>query len=105
MLLLELLEDIQLLLFVTGGLASLFLPLVVHHLLHHAAGLAVQVAQLAVLGLDLAGIDLGRGRNDMRPPLHLVLLVQVNLDVLAGRCWCEGPCGLVDANGVGKLAL
>lgn len=41
MLLLELLENIQLLLLVTGWLACLLLSLVIHHLLDHAACLAI----------------------------------------------------------------
>jgi hypothetical protein len=50
---LEFLQHFQLFLLVAGGFAHLLLPLIVHHLLHHATGLAVQVTQLAVLGLDL----------------------------------------------------
>jgi hypothetical protein len=75
MLLLELLQEVQLLLLVAGGLAGLLLALVEHHLLDHAPCLSVEVAELAVLGLDLAGVDLGRRGDDMGPPLELVLLV------------------------------
>lgn len=74
-LLLELLEYIQLLLLVARGLAGLLLALVEHHLLHHSSCFAVEVAELAVLGGDLAGVDLGRRGDDVRPPLHLVRLV------------------------------
>lgn len=80
---LELLQDVELLLLVARGLACLLLPLVEHHLLDHAACLAVEIAQLAVLRLDLAGVDLGGRGDDVRPPLHLVDLVEVDLNVLA----------------------
>jgi hypothetical protein len=102
---LELLQEVQLLLLVAGGLAGLLLPLVEHHLLDHAPRLSVEVAELAVLRLDLAGVDLGRRSDDMGPPLQLVLLVEVHLNVLAGGRGREGPCGVVDADGVGELAL
>jgi hypothetical protein len=104
-LLLELVEDVELLLLVARGLAGLLLALVVHHLLDHPPCLAVEVAELAVLGLDLAGVDLGSRGDDVRPPLHLVLLVQVDLEVLAGGGGSEGPGGVVDADAVGQLAL
>jgi hypothetical protein len=105
MLLLELGQEVELLLLVARGLASLLLALVEHHLLDHAARLAVEVAQLAVLGLDLAGVDLGGRGDDVRPPLHLVGFVEVHLDVLASGRGREGPRGLVEADGVGELAL
>jgi hypothetical protein len=105
MLFLELLEDVELLLLVAGGLARLLLPLIVHHLLDHAPRLSIEVAQLAVLGLDLAGVDLGRRGDDMGPPLHLVLLVQVNFNVFASGCGAQRPGRVVDTDGVGKFAL
>ena len=49
----ELLQRVLLLLLVAGGFAHLLLPLVVHHLLHHATRLSIQIAQLTVLGLHL----------------------------------------------------
>lgn len=82
MLLLELRQRIQLLLLVARRLPHLLLALVKHHLLDHAARLAVQVAQLAVFGLDLGHVDLGRRRHDVLPPLHLVDLVKVDVDLL-----------------------
>ena len=60
MLRLELLEHIPLLLLVACRFAHLLLPLVEHHLLHHTARLAIQVAKFAILGLDLGSVD-GRG--------------------------------------------
>ena len=105
MLLLELLENVQLLLLVARRLAHLLLALVEHHLLDHAAGLAVQVAEVAVLGLDLGGVDLGRGGDDVGPPLELVDLLQVHADLLAGGHGLEGPSRVVDADGVGEVAL
>ena len=86
---LELLEDVGLALVVRGGQAHLLLALVVHHLLDHAARLAVEVRQLAVLGLDLGHVDLGRARDHVGPPLHLVGLIQVDLGGLgAVGCCC-----------------
>ena len=41
----------------------------------------------------------------MRPPLHLVDLVEVDLDVLACGCGAQGPGRIVDTDGVGELAL
>lgn len=104
-LLLELLEDVELLLLVAGGLAHLLLALVEHHLLDHAAGLAVEVAEVAVLGLDLGGVDLGGGGHDVGPPLELVDLVEVHGDLLAAGDGLEGPGGVVDVDGVGEVAL
>jgi hypothetical protein len=104
-LLLELLQDIRLLLLVAGRLALLLLPLVKHHLLDHAACLSVEVAQLAVLGLYFGGVDLGRGGDDVRPPLHLVDFVEVDGDLLVGADGLECPGGLVDADGVRQRAL
>lgn len=105
MLLLELLQHVHLLLLIARRLAHLLLPLIVHHLLHHAARLAVQVAQLAVLRRNLRCIDLRRGRHHVCPPLHLVDLVEVNADLFAGRCCFESPGGFVDVDGVGEVAL
>lgn len=103
---LELLEDVGLALVVGGGQAELLLALVVHHLLDHAAGLAVEVGQLAVLGLDLGDVDLGGGGDDVRPPLHLVRLVEVDLDRLGavGRRR-QRPGGLFGVDRVGEVAL
>lgn len=81
-LLLELLEDIHLLLLVARRQACLLLTLVVHHLLDHSPGLAVEVRQLAVLGRDFGDVNLGRVCHDVCPPLHLVDLVEVDLERL-----------------------
>lgn len=65
MLLLELLQHIHLLAIITGRQTHLLLPLIEHHLLHHPARLPVQIAQLAVLGLDLGRVEVvGRVRGD-----------------------------------------
>lgn len=105
MLLFELVQNIQLLLLVTRGLASLLLPLVEHHLLDHAASLAVQVAELTVLGLDLRSVDFGGRGDDMGPPLELVHFVEVNGDFLARGCRGESPGAVVDEDGMGEGAL
>lgn len=106
MLLLEFLENVGLLLFLARGLAEFLLTLVEHHLLDHAACLAVQVTQLAVVGLDLGHIDLGGRSHDVRPPLHLIDLVQMYVDGL-GAAWRRGQCpgAVVGVDCVGEVAL
>jgi hypothetical protein len=79
---LELLENICLVLLIRAGQALLLLLLVEHHLLDHAAGLAVEIRQLGVIGLDLGNVDLRRRGDDVSPPLHLVHLVEVDLNCL-----------------------
>ena len=88
---LKLAQHLHLLLLLTRRLPQLLLPLVVHHLLDHAPRLAVQIAQLAVLGRDLGRVDLRRRGDDVRPPLHLVDLVQVDGDFLARGRGLERP--------------
>lgn len=105
MLLLELLENIELLLLIACGLACLLLSLVKHHLLHHAACLAIEITQLAVLGLDLGGIYLGRRCDNVGPPLELVHLIEMNGDFFARGGRAERPCGLIDMDRVRKFAL
>lgn len=105
MLLLELLQNLHLPLLVARRLAHLLLPLVVHHLLDHGARLAVQVAERRRLGHDLGHVDLGRRRHDVRPPLHLVDLVQVDGDFLACGGGLERPGGFVGVDGVGEFTL
>lgn len=106
MLRLEPLQHLQLLLLVARWQAHLLLPLVVHHLLHHPPRLAVQVRQLAVVGHDLGHVDGGGGGDDVRPPLELVGLVEVDLDGF-GPVWGGGerPRAVVDGDGVGECAL
>ena len=91
MLFLKLLQQVHLLLLIARRLAHLLLPLVPHHLLHHAAGIAVQVAQLAVLWCDFGGVDLGCRGDDVRPPFHLVDFVEVDVQLFAGGEGFEGP--------------
>ena len=105
MLLLKLLQQLILLLLFARRLAHLLLPLIVHHLLHHAARLAVQITQLAVLGRDLARVDLGCRGDNVSPPLHLVGLVEVNIEFFAGRSGLERPGRVVDDDGVRKGSL
>lgn len=81
---LELLQHIHLLSLVTRRLAHLLLPLIIHHLLHHSPRLPIQISQLAILRLDLGGIqEIGRIGRDTGPPLHLVRFVEVDGDVFA----------------------
>lgn len=106
MTLLELFQDIQLALLVARRLPQLLLPLVVHHLLDHAPRLAVQVAQLAVLGLDLGRVEeVGGIGRDGGPPLLLVGFVEVDGNIFARRGGLERPGGFGGANLVGEGTL
>lgn len=106
MALLELLQHVQLPLLLARRLTHLLLPLVIHHLLDHAPRLAVQVAQLAVLGLDLGRVQEVRGvGGDRGPPLLLVGLVEVDGDVLARGGGLERPGGFRGVDLVGEGAL
>ena len=107
MLSLELLQKIPLLLLVTRQPALLLLSLIIHHLLDHSPSLPIQIAQIRRLRRDLTNVDLGRTRNDMSPPFHLVDLIQMHRDFFAGRmggCF-EGPGGFVCYNGMREWAL
>lgn len=106
MLLLEFLENIGLLLFIAGWQAGLLLALVKHHLLDHAACLAVQIRQFRRLWCDFGYINLGCIGDNVCPPLHLVDFVKVDLEGLgAVGCGLECPGAVVDEYGVGKVAL
>jgi hypothetical protein len=59
----SLLDDVLFFLFVAGRQAQLLLSLIVHHLLHQPPGLAVQIAQLRRLGVDLPGADFRIGHH------------------------------------------
>jgi hypothetical protein len=82
MLFLEVLQHIQLLRLIARRLPQLLLSLIIHHLLDHAPRLAVQIPQLTTLRRDLRNIDLRRPDYHMRPPFHLVDLVEVDVDCL-----------------------
>jgi hypothetical protein len=106
MLLLELLKHFHLLLVIACWLAHLLLPLVVHHLLHHASRLAIQIAKFAILWCDLSSIDLGCRCDDMWPPLHLVDFVEVDIELLSASSDClERPCGFIYEDGMWEGAL
>lgn len=106
MLRLELPHDLGLLLLITTRLSRLLLPLIIHHLLDHAAGFAVEVAELAVLGRDFADVDARSGRHDVLPPLHLVGLGELDAHFLgARRRAVKRPGGVVEEDGVGEGAL
>lgn len=108
MLALELLQDIHLLLLIRRRQPLLLLVLIKHHLLHHSSGLTVKVRQVRVLGLDLSHVDHWGTGDDVRPPLHLVDLVEVDLDGLGGgrgRGGGEGPGGVFDVDKVREVAL
>ena len=83
MLLHKLLQHILLLLLIARRLTHFLLTLIIHHLLDHCARRAVQVAEFAVLGLDLGRVDFGRRRHDVGPPFHLVDFFQVDGEFFA----------------------
>lgn len=102
----ELLQHVLLLLLIAALATRLLLALVIHHLLDHTAGLAVQVAELAVLGRDLGRVDLGCGRHDVRPPFHLVAFVEVDAQFFLARGQgFEGPGAVVGDYRVRERAL
>jgi hypothetical protein len=73
-------------------LPHLLLPLIIHHFLHHAPCLPVQIAQLTILRLDLCGVDeVGRIGRDGGPPLHFVGFVEMKGDLFAGGDGFESP--------------
>jgi hypothetical protein len=107
MLSLELLQQLHLLLLVATGTAHFLLSLIIHHLLNHSTSLAIQITQTRILRRDLGHINLRRSSNNMRPPLNLVDLIEVNIDFLAGRGGgsLKSPRGFVDEDSVGEVAL
>jgi hypothetical protein len=105
MLRLKLLQHLHLLLLIARGLSHLLLPLVIHHLLHHRAGLAIEITQLTILRLDLGGVDGWSIGDDMCPPLHLVGFVQVDCDLLACGRGLERPGGFIGVDGFGEVTL
>lgn len=108
MLLLELLQHLQLLTLVARRQSHLLLPLIVHHLLHHAPRLPVQVPQFRILGLDLARVEeVRRVRGHAGPPLHLVGFVQVDGDFFArgAGSGLERPGGFVGVDLMREGAL
>lgn len=106
MLRLEFLEDIHLLLLIRSGKTGLLLSLVEHHLLDHPARFAVEVRELGGIRLNLAHVDLGRTGDHVCPPLHLVHLVEVNLDRLGAiAVRHEGPGRVFGVDFVGGFAL
>lgn len=106
MTLLKLLQHIQLPLLLTRRLPHLLLPLIKHHFLHHAPRLPVQIPQLAVLRLYLAGVEeVGGVGGDGSPPLQLVGFVEVDGDFFAGGGGLERPGGFGGADLVGEGSL
>lgn len=98
-------KHLLLLLLIRARKAHLLLFLVVHHLLDHRSGVAVEVAELAVLRGNFGGVDLGSGLDDVGPPFHLVDLVEVDGEFLARGSGFKGPGRFVDVDGVRKIAL
>ena len=102
---LKLLQNIHLLLLIRGRQPRLLLALVKHHLLHHTPRLAIEVGQLRGVGLNLGDIDLGGRGDDVCPPFHLVLLVEMNGQLLASRRGLKCPCRFVHADWMWEVAL
>ena len=59
-----------------------------------APRIAVEISQLAVLGMDLGGVDLGVVGEDVLPPLLLVELLEVEVHGLLVDFWVGGQRGL-----------
>ena len=106
MLFLKLPQHLHLLPLLARRLAHLLLPLVIHHFLHHAPRLAVQIPELRVLGRDLRGVDfVGRVADHRVPPFHFVALVEVDADFFARGHGFERPGAFVRVDGFGEVAL
>jgi hypothetical protein len=90
---LKLLQHVQFFLLITSRLPHLFLSLIKHHFFNHTPRLTIQVSQLAILRLDFRDIYLRRRGDNMFPPLHLVNLIQMQLEDFGAR-WrgSESPC-------------
>lgn len=89
---LELLQNIRLLLLIARRQSLLLLSLVKHHLLNHTPCLPIQIRKLGVLRRYLRNVDLGCAGDDVRPPFHLIRLVDVDLYRLcAVGVGCKSP--------------
>jgi hypothetical protein len=104
---LELPQHLHLLLFLACRFSQLFLPLIIHHFLHHPPCLPIQITQLTIFRHDLGGIDLRGSSYNVGPPFHLIRFVKVDIDCFTGVAGkgCKCPGGFVRVDGVGKLAL
>ena len=71
-----------------GRQSLLLLLLVKHHLFHDRTSFVVQVTKLAILWLDLLGVDLFVALNDAVPPVLALFLRQIQLQNLAAFVVC-----------------
>ena len=102
----ELRQHILLLLLITTGLPLALHLLIIHHLLDHAARLAVQLRQLRVLRLDFLHVDLGCGRDDVGPPRRARGFGERDDDFFAAvRKRGERPRRVIDVDWVREGAL
>lgn len=103
----EFLQQVLFLGLVAGGFPLPLHLLVVHHLLHHAPGLAVQVAEFRVLRHDLGGVDLGRRCHYVGPPVAPRCFGQRHHDFFARgvRRRVQRPRTLRRLDGVREFAL
>lgn len=72
----SLLEYILLLAIFTGGQTHLLLPLIVHHFLHHAACLSIQIGQFRWLRIDFTCWDFRITCYQTIPPVHAIDLLE-----------------------------
>jgi len=75
----ETVKLVALLHLIGGWQTLLLLSLVEHHLLDDAAGIVVQIAELAIFWFHLLGVDLLLALDDRVPPVLSLLLGQVQL--------------------------
>lgn len=105
MFILKLLQQIHLFLFIATRFPHFLLPLVIHHLFNHGSRGAVQVAERRVFGRDLGDVDLGRGGDNVWPPLHAVYFVEMDCHFFARWRRLERPCGIVGVDRVWEISL
>lgn len=105
MLLLKLPQHLHLLFLVTSRLTHLLLPLIIHHFLYHGPRLTIQVAEFAVFGANLRGVNFGSRGDDVRPPFHLIDFVEVDSDFFTSTGGFECPGGFIGVYGFGEVTL
>lgn len=76
--------------------------MIYHHLFDHAAGLAIEVAELGVLGDNLCGVDLGVTLDDGLPPLGALCFFKVDVNFLLVL---QRPCRVVQPDLLCQRAL
>ena len=91
---------------VACGQAFLLLLLIKHHLFNNTASFVIQVAQLAILWLNLLGIDLLVTLKNAVPPVLTLLLGEVELQNFAVLTVSfDAPRRLLYLDGLVEFAL